>query len=335
MPYQTILIYCGSERDDAIGENLLKLPFMTALRAAFPCARISWIGGVGPVQFEEALKPLVNGAVDEFITDFYLGQKVSGLFRFGNPMAGRKFDLIIDTQHSPIRTLQLRRIPHGVFVSSAWNWLLSARACPDAALRNSRHLTERMLALLAAASGKTPVLPSPPVLAPEWGEAVRAVLPEGPVYIGIAPGAGNQGRGKVWARERFIKVARAQEEKGRKVVWLIGPQEREWAAELRASLPGAIIPLVDDASGRAASPVFTVALAGRLTAGVANCSGTGHMLALGGAPMVSLFGPTNPAKFAPFTQRRVILRAQDFGGETMEAIPVAAVVEAVNSLIPA
>jgi ADP-heptose:LPS heptosyltransferase len=59
----------------------------------------------------------------------------------------------------------------------------------------------------------------------------------------------------------------------------------------------------------------------------------GHLFGAIGAPLVSLFGPTNPARWAPLTARGVVIRAQDHGGETMEAIPVDAVVTAVEGLL--
>jgi ADP-heptose:LPS heptosyltransferase len=77
--------------------------------------------------------------------------------------------------------------------------------------------------------------------------------------------------------------------------------------------------------------MLTIALARRLSSAVANDSGTGHMLAAADIPLVSLFGPTPPAKFAPATPRLTVLRAQDFGGgDAMESIPVQAVAAALG-----
>ena len=55
------------------------------------------------------------------------------------------------------------------------------------------------------------------------------------------------------------------------------------------------------------------------------------MLAAADTPLVSLFGPTSPEKFAPYTSRGVIVTAQQFGsGDTMAAIPLQAVAETLE-----
>lgn len=159
-------------------------------------------------------------------------------------------------------------------------------------------------------------------------DTAARLLPPGPVYIGFAPGAG--GRHKCWPIEAFMALAERQGAAGRVPVFVLGPAERDWLDELRRRVPSARFPLQDAGS---ADPLLTVALAGRMTAAVANDSGGGHLLAAGGVALVSLFGPTSPAKFAPLARKLKILRAQDFGGEAMTAIPVDAVAAALDELI--
>jgi ADP-heptose:LPS heptosyltransferase len=126
-----------------------------------------------------------------------------------------------------------------------------------------------------------------------------------------------------------MAVARHQAERGRVPVVLLGPAERQWEAAVRSAVPGALLPdLGDDVPE--GGPTLTVALGGRVAAAVANCSGAGHLLAAGGAPMVSLFGPTRPEKYAPFSRALVVVAAQDHGSTAMEAIPVEAVLDALE-----
>ncbi len=37
----SILVYIGHNPDNALGENIIKLPFLRAIRQAFPDARVS------------------------------------------------------------------------------------------------------------------------------------------------------------------------------------------------------------------------------------------------------------------------------------------------------
>src|SRR5207237_4221350 len=109
---------------------------------------------------------------------------------------------------------------------------------------------------------------------------------------------------------------------------------------LREALPQARFPEQDNTSfaDDIRGPCLAPALGERLSVAVANCSGAGHLLAAGGAPMVSLFGPTRPEKYAPFARSLICLKAQDYGSDRIDAIPldvVAAAVERQVTLGPA
>lgn len=331
----SILVYISSNPDNAIGEHLIKLPLMLALREAYPDARITWVPGLGKGYFTGALQPLLGHLVDEVITDLDLKNTVSqGLFGTA-PLAGRGFDLIIDTQRAPLRTLQLRRIPHQRFISATYGWFFSdGKPPPD--MRNQRRLITQMLALAAAACGRR-IFPPPqvPVAAP-YLDAAASLLPSGPVYVALAPGAGNQVNGKLWPLDRYIAVARRQSQAGRVPVFVLGPAEADWVEEIRQAVPNALFPLQDEATPPAQRGIpLTVALARQVAVSVANCSGVGHMLGLGGRPVVSLFGPTSPDKYLPYASHAEAVRAQDFQGDPkargdMAAIPVDAVCAAVE-----
>ena len=112
---------------------------------------------------------------------------------------------------------------------------------------------------------------------------------------------------------------------------LLGPAESEWHQDLAGQLPGVRFPLQETDRP---DPLLTIALGRQLAAAVANDAGIGHMLAAADCPLISLFGPTSPAKFAPLVTRGRVIRAQDFGdSDAMTGIPVDAVVQAVERLL--
>ncbi|WP_245651138.1 glycosyltransferase family 9 protein [Paramagnetospirillum marisnigri] len=309
---------------DAVGDGLIKLPFLRSLRAAFPQARITWMAGKGHTVFAGILAPLVAGLVDEVLDDAGIGSRVSELF--ANPLPSRRFDLIIDTQRRLLTTLILRRIRHGRFISAAAGFRLSAARPADH--RRPASLAKQMTVLLDLAAPHRPRDMAPlPHDAGVEAEADR-LLPAGPCYVGLAPGAG--GKHKCWPLERFCELGNTLARRGMTPVVLLGPAEADWIEPVRRLLPGALLPLQEAA---APSPMLTIALARRMACALANDSGTGHMLACGDIPLVSLFGPTPPEKFAPNAQRLTVVRAQDYGGSDMATIPVAAVERAITECL--
>jgi ADP-heptose:LPS heptosyltransferase len=329
---KTILVYIGSNPDDAIGENILKLPFLRALRSAFPDARLTWIAGIGACQFQGILSQIVDGMIDECLTDFRIDDSARELFLRWRPLPRRKFDLIIDAQRNAVRTLVLRRIPHRLFISGCWRYFFSDVKPPEE-LVHPRLLTDRLLGLAAAATGEVDRPPHIWPLAPKWLDTAAHLLPKGPTYVGLAPGAGKQGTGKCWPLDRFLALAGEQRERGRQPVFFLGPEEKSWLERVRRDAPYALLPEWTDESERGGlnGPPLAMALAHRLDVAVANCSGIGHILAAGGTRMVSLYGPTQPDKYAPYTPTLIALRAQDFGAPgNIENIPTEAVSAAID-----
>ncbi len=331
---ETILVYVGL---DLVGDALIKLPFVRALRHAYPRARITWLAGKGKSAYADLLRPLVEGLIDEVVDDAGIGIDTKHLFGApleGTPLAGRRFDLLLDTQTRVKTSLIVRRIPHRVVVSSALGYLLSDRR-PGFGYRRPRALVRRLLDMVEIASGRPADASLRLSLDPVYRETAEALLPAGPRYIGIAPGA-SLGH-KCWPLDRFASLARRQAERGRVPVFLLGPNEEAWAEQLAAQVPEALQPLqAERARGLDHSPLLTIALGTRLTAAVANDSGTSHMLAAADVPLVSLFGPTSPEKFAPYTSRGVIVTAQQFGGsDAMAAIPLEAAAETLERFLAA
>lgn len=329
-PPASVLVYVGLDR---VGDSLLKLPFVRGLRQAFPAARLTWVAGKETSVYAGVMAPLVGGLLDEVIENAGIGRRPGELIG-PKPLGGRGFDLVIDTQRIVWTTLSLKRVPHRVFLSPAAHFLFSSRR-PPKGYRFPRSMQRQMLDLLELASGRT--FPTPQSLDIPIDPALRAtaarLLPDGPAYVGLAPGSG--GRPKCWPLENFIALARLQAERGRVPVFVLGPQEIDWRAGLEAAVPTALFPLQADGAeaGHGFAPPFTIALAQRFAAAVANDSGVGHMFAVGGRPLVSLFGSTVPEKFMPMTANLAIVRATDYGGKEMRLIPVERVADELEKAL--
>lgn len=326
---ETVLVHVGA---DLIGDGLLKLPFLRCLRALWPQARVTWAASQGASVFAGVLAPAVVGLIDDVIENADIPTDWRGLIG-KRPLEGRSFDLILDTQRGPLATLALRRLPHRRLVSpAARGWLSTVRAGKR---KRAPDMLRQMLDLLEVAAGVPVPTPVENIVAvpDSLKVAAAAILPVGQPLIGLAPGAG--GRHKCWPQDSFVSLARQQVAAGRIPVFLIGPAELDWAQGLARQVPEALFPLQDprliDAHGL--TPFVTIAVAGALDAIVCNDAGVGHLSAASGTPVIVLYGPTSPRKFAPLTRLGSTLTAQECGGSTMADIPVETVAGRINTVL--
>ena len=323
---KTIAVYVGG---DLIGDAIMKLPFVRALRGAWPAAQVTWIAGIHKTALAHELAPLVAGLIDETIEKAGLYSVFQHLL--SAPLEGRHFDLLIDTQRGVGRSLLVRRIRHNVFVSGTANFLLSD-VKPAKPWTRPKGMVAQLMELVSLAYGDMP--PSGPALAKNNDAEHKAVkiLPPGRVYVGLAPGAG--GQQKRWPLDRYISVGQSVAARGQTPVVILGPGEAALAKEISSAIPDAIVPEEELNAGYLKSPILSIAIARHLSAAVANDAGVGHILAAADTPLVSLFGPTSPEKFAPSTPQLEIIRAQDFGGDKMSLIPETVVRESLEKLLP-
>ena len=95
----------------------------------------------------------------------------------------------------------------------------------------------------------------------------------------------------------------------------------EGPADAEAAAPAARLPSVVHA--RELPPRVLGAVLARAGVYVGNDSGISHLAAAWGAPVVALFGPTDPAQWAPIGPRVTVLRAGDGRMESLELNDVA------------
>lgn len=322
-----ILIYVGL---DLIGDGLMKLSFLKALRGLYPNAHITWCAGKGKTVFATTLAPIAKGFLDEVYENISYGSSFLDFLK-APPFKGQYFDIIIDTQSRVKTTLLIKRLRHNIFISEAFNFSFSDKK-PSKNTSRPLHLQERLLNLVKILNNNKELeLKKISLKIPQQEEQLAKKLLPGKTYIGLIPGAGV--RRKCWPVDRYIDLANRIKKRGFFPVFILGPQEKDLEGILKEKAPFALFPLQDKLVDTPPSLFLTMAIGKRLLAAVANDCGAGHILACVDTPLVSLFGPTNARKFSPFTSHLTLLEAQNWGGTEMDRIPIEAVEKALFELI--
>jgi heptosyltransferase-3 len=177
------------------------------------------------------------------------------------------------------------------------------------------------LAQAVARLGADPAVTPPTIVASEpEAEQARPWLERlEPEFLAVHPGSGSPR--KNWPAQRFGAFA---ELLCARRPWLLieGPADAEAAA------PAALLPSVVRA--RELPPRVLGAVLARAGLYVGNDSGISHLAAAWGAPVLALFGPTDPAQWAPVGPRVRVVRA---GDGRMESLELEDVVRAAREML--
>jgi ADP-heptose:LPS heptosyltransferase len=254
------------------------------------------------------------------------GPVAAGLF---DRLPGRERTLIVEKQRYDLHWLRLWWQCVGTrwdlaidLRGSATTWLLPARR--RAIMRGGRRPGHRTGHVASVLGLDQPALPVVWTAAEDQARA-EALLPDGPVWIGLGPTA--NWSGKVWPATHFIALFRALAASlpGAVPVVFAGPGEveRAMAAPVLEALPGAV-----DLRGRLSLPEVAACLA-RCALFVGNDSGLMHLAAAAGAPTLGLFGPSRADEYAPVGRCTAIVVAPgESGSAPIAGLQVEAVLQA-------
>ena len=327
--YKNILVYSGGE---AIGDALYKLNFIQNLRYNFPDSNITWLAGQGETEYSKTLKPIIKGLINKVIDDIKIGSKpLSEVFK-ASPLK-EKYDVIIDTQTVVLPTLILKKIKHTIFLSATAKWFFSDLKPTNFPIKTSSFNDRLHQFILLLKNDKMQYFKESIILEKKFLNLANQLLPIGNDYIGISPGAGD--KSKIWPINKFIKLAQMQVRKKRIPVFFIGPTEITLLDLIKKEVPEAIFPELTDLAIQSGikGPILVIALAMNLKIAIANGSGTGHMFALSGTKLISLFSKHNPIKYAPNTKKLSIIDSKNWGGTDPNLIPISAVEKEIENLI--
>jgi lipopolysaccharide heptosyltransferase II len=305
-----------------IGDVVFTTPAVHALRDRFPDAHLAYL-------VEPAAAPIV--LQNPHLNDVIVSPRASGIRGFlGDLALGRRlrkarYDIAIDFHGGPRASLLTwlsgapLRIGYEIVGRS---WMYTRRVARPRALR-ARHSVENQWDLLTALEIAPPDRVDYPVEMAIDAQAVASIASRVPTspsenvdqLIIVHVSAGNPFRR--WPAEHFVTLVSTLvgRDPGRRVVLTSGPSEHD-AAERIASAARASLDA--EAAQRVLScGEFSLAelraLCARAALYVGGDSGPLHIAATTPVPIVGLYGPTLPARSAPWRSPDYITESVDAG----------------------
>jgi len=309
-----------------LGDVVLSLPALAAIRKRFPRARITVAVGKPGAE----VIALSGSADDTFVVDRvalrdgFKPLSVFRVFKLVKEVRARKFDFVIDL-HSLSETNLLG------FLSGASKRLYSRR--PGRSLdylanfqprppvetdHRQRHLIDRYLDVLQPLgidnAERVPTLKTRPVDAMALERIlVKAKADSGTPLVGLFPGAGHPSRR--WPLEQFASLADFLiRNDSVRVLVFVGPEERDFIKEIRQHFPPSVV-ILDQLS----IPQLAAAQA-RLVAFVSNDTGPMHIAAAVGTPVVLLLDKRAPESYLPQGDHHRVIYNSVIGDITVEKV---------------
>ena len=322
-------------KPSALGDVVHTLPVLVKLRARYPRARIDWL--ITPenaeiVRCHPALSDVVLFARGDFARGDRKWQAVGAFFALLKQIRSAKYDLVIDLHGQlrsalfslisgaqvrigfdrPIKPAPTVSAEHDLknMASHGWrgaregSWIAYTHRISIPTL--DVHAIDRYL-WVGTMLGLDKDPPDLTIhLPPETVPNVERLLenrgvPASRSLVVLVPGT--IWETKHWTIEGFAGVARELLSSGFAVALAGTNRDQSRCRQIAAAAPGAC-----DLSGKT-TPADLAALIQRAELCVTNDSGSMHVAASLGKPMVSVFGPTNPVHIGPYGRSESVVRA--------------------------
>ena len=319
-----------------LGDVVMSLPALRAVREQFPAARITVAVGKPAGEIIR-----MSGYADDTIEvdrvalrDGFKPLSVVRVFQMAKNVRGRKFDFVIDL-HSFAETNLLgffSGAPKRLFSrrrGRSLDFLANFKPAPPLEENNrERHQVDRYLDVLlplgVSAMQRVPRLATSFADDRELDRLLRKSKADtGTPLVGLFPGAGHESRR--WPLEKFAQLADslARNDSVRPIVFA-GPEEQALIPRMRSIFPSSTV-ILDQLSIRQLASAQA-----RLAVFVSNDTGPLHIAAAVGAPVVLLLDGRAPDSYIPLSEpKRVIC------GAGISEITVEQVYEATRALLAA
>ncbi|MCA1559586.1 MAG: lipopolysaccharide heptosyltransferase II [Acidobacteria bacterium] len=281
-----------------LGDAVMALPALGALRAALPSATIAIVAepSVAPM-FDE-----ITPAAQDEIVRLPDARTEASLLRAG------RFDTAVLFPNSFRSAWVVRRAG----IARRWGysdglrgWLLtSAVPKPRGRLHQAVYYLELVRRLGFAAAEATPRIEVTPETRRRSADLLQRVgVSPGTPIVGMAPGAA-YGHAKRWPPSRVADVVARLHARGAVCVLVGAAPDREAGRALESSLPAGIQPV--NLIGRTDLRLL-IGLLASCHAFVSNDSGAMHLAAAVGVPVTAIFGPTDEQVTSPLGDHDILI----------------------------
>ena len=268
-------------RGGAIGDFIVTLPVLQTLLARWPDAEIEIWGypHIADLAVAASLAKKVESLDRAEMVRFFVPVPD---FAPGQEAAIQSFDLILNYLHDPEGQIRSNLHMAGAKQVLSGSPIIKRGHAVD-------FLLEPLMALALYETGLTPALDFPPALLASASARLHSLGIKG-APITIHPGSGSPK--KNWPLDRYIDLIRTLRSRGREILLVLGEADAPLRPALDAALPD--IPRLDSLP----LPALAATLV-HSALHIGNDSGITHLAAAVGIPVISLFGPTDPATWSP------------------------------------
>ncbi|MFA7343575.1 MAG: glycosyltransferase family 9 protein [Terrimicrobiaceae bacterium] len=280
-------------RGGAIGDFLLTLPALRLLREGFPDCRIEIVG----------YRHICSVADGRFYADAVRSIEYAPMAGFFNPRS--ELDPELSAYFAGFgQVISYLFDPDGLFAGNLRRCGVKSLICGDPRISGSAHAVRQLarplesLALFLEDSSAK-IFPS----GEDLTEAERLLAGHRPPFVAVHPGSGSPK--KNWPLPAWKKLLAKLRDAGATVVVVSGESDGERVGDLKAEFGERLVFL-----DRLPLHILGAVLR-RSDFFVGHDSGISHLAAAAGAKCLLLFGPTDPAVWAPANPDVIVLRAPD------------------------
>jgi len=313
-------------KPSALGDIALALPALASIRKSFPDAEISWL-------VRKEFAPLLEMAGDldkiiifdrKFMGKWYKSPKAfAKLFRFFKTLSSPKFNIVIDLQ-GLFRTALFGRITG----CKKRFGMKGARECASMFYTNKVprdddciHLVDLNNKIISAAGATEKVMQYDLTIDEQTLSSTDELLAENGCrekkYAILVTGAAHAN--KCWPAEKFAELAdRLHSQFGLSVIAVGTNMDKPGVEKLKGIAKTDVI----DLAGKTNIKVLT-AMMSKASVVITNDTGPGHIAQATGAPVVMVFGPTNPSRVGPYKKPQCVAAVDAFtrGSEIVSTDP--------------